>query len=382
MPFLDAEATMAKFAATQTAVIEPPAPTEALAPIEITADALKLAHLQSRETAQPVATGYGVAEVPDLRQLVVDRVNLMGKAEAAVSLGRSLKVIESWVTGKASPGIDDLQKILQRPSKREERDVINILGRIDLEDGEITVQPERPRMPVMVCMPIKGECSALIMASLFALGARYAPHLSIQAETLLVRSRNLLTDRFLRSNLPWSFWLDSDVLMPMGSDVFQRVTNPRKLGSVALSMDALPRLIGHGKPIVGGVYASRAAGGQLVIAPDLTPRDDADIELSNRIRENHEKGLHQVRWIAAGATLIHRDVFMKVREVFKDRVQVDDTEPFPFWNPQKSEGEDIAFSARVAEAGFPMFIDTELVLGHRGTTWYLPEHSAPARRLS
>lgn len=378
---IDAEATMKRFAERHAAVIDPN--PQAVTPQEITQEEIHRQHLERNETAHPTASGHGVAEVPDLRALVLDRVNLMGKAPSAVYYGKSLKVIESWIDGKTSPGLADLQKTLERPATTEDRKAINLLSHINVEEGVIMVSPERPRMPVMICMPIKGDCAALIMATMFAIGVKHAPFLNIQADTLLVRARNLLTDRFLRTDLQWSVWMDSDALAPLGSDMFGRVVGTHKLSMATLQMDFIPRLLSHGVPLVGGVYASRTPGGQLVAQPDLAPRPGTDDELvANAIREGTAKGLCKVDWIPSGACAIHRDVFLKIRQVFEDRVHPPEGEPWPYWNPVFSEGEDIAFCARAREAGFDCWLDTELVLAHKGSTWYMPSGTAPARRLS
>jgi hypothetical protein len=379
---LDAEATMAAFERKGKVVVQDDA--QVMAPLEVTLDDIARQRAVDHEANQPTAEGYAKAEVPDLKSIVLSRVELMGPAAASVYFQRPVKVVRKWIEGTAEPGLEDLTKALERPASTEDRQAtksIEVLSRFDLPNGDLAVTQSQPRTPVQILIASKGDVPLPVAVSWVALALRQAPFFRWRADTMIVRSRNLLTDDFLRTNMQWALFLDSDVIPPLGSPWFSEVTGPRKLPMQALECDLIPRLLSHNQPVVGGLYAGRAEGASLIAQPDLVPADDRDRELAESLRTGQANGLHRVKWAAAGCLLIHRDVFLKVREVCASEFNVPDNEAWPYWSPIGNEGEDLALCRRIDQCGIPIHLDGSCVLGHLGKKWFLPEHSIAPKRL-
>lgn len=385
---LDAEATMQKFIATQNrASVTPPPPENpsVVTPVEVTLEDIQFQDQEARERARPTSRGFGMADVPDLRQLVIDRVKLMGPVDAAVFFGKSLKVVRSWTEGTGYPGIKDLQQCLTRPATVQDRAAINLMSTLDIPTGDYAITQSVTRTPVQICIPVRGPVELPVAVAWVALALKQAPYFRWRADTLLVRSRNLLTQDFLSSGLPYSLWMDSDVVPPLGSPWFNEVTGGTRLGLEALNADLIPKLLAHNVDVVGGVYASRSPGQPLVIAPDLDPRGDADVDLANEIRNGTAKGLKKVRWAASGCLLISRNVFLKIQETYANRFTLHPGEPFPFWNPLPEEsfaGEDVALANKILACGYDIHLDPTCVLGHLMKSWAMPSGTAAAKRLS
>jgi hypothetical protein len=220
--------------------------------------------------------------------------------------------------------------------------------------------------------PVTMECFGVLMRN-------YQTPLVIKSETLLIRARNVIVERFLRTNAEWSFWADSDMVLPFGNAQWfkdkSKITNlrPEQYG-----FDVIKRLLSHRQDFVGAVYAARTENSQLVIQPDLDPRHQADQELANQIRKNQAHGLKDVRWLGFGCVLVHRRVF---EAIGRNDAEVRNGKA-SFFDTQGDKGEDIRFSERAAAAGFRAKLDSELVVGHLGRKCFIPEQTQPIKALA
>jgi hypothetical protein len=197
--------------------------------------------------------------------------------------------------------------------------------------------------------------------------------LIMKAETLLVRGRNIIAERFLSTKCEWSLWLDSDMIVPFGNpDWFRDKSKITNLRPEQYGFDVLKRLLGHRQDFVGGVYAARTEHSQMIIQPDIDPRTEADRQLADQIRKNQAYGLKDVGWLGFGCVLVHRRVFEAIGrtdpEIRNGKAS--------FFDTQGSKGEDIRFSERAAAAGFRARLDCELFVGHIGRKCFRPQDTA------
>jgi hypothetical protein len=164
-------------------------------------------------------------------------------------------------------------------------------------------------------------------------------------------------------------------------DWYKWVTGAQSVPDEYMAYDVLTRLMGHGKAMIGGVYASRRVHGQLVIQPEIKPRHHEDRLLCNDIRKGTARGLMGVDWIGFGCALVHREVFLEVQRRFPDLRPTSELAPWRFFQALGDEGEDEAFSNRVRGCSIPIWLDTQLVCGHVGSQVFLPEHTQAVMAL-
>jgi hypothetical protein len=213
--------------------------------------------------------------------------------------------------------------------------------------------------------PVTFECFSVLMRN-------HQMPLILKSETMLVRGRNVIAERFLRTKSEWSFWADSDMILPFGNgEWFKDKTKIAALRPEQYGFDAVKRLLGHRQDFVGAVYAARTEGSQMVIQPDLEPRNDADRQLSDLIRKNQAYGLKDVGWLGFGCVLIHRRVFEAIGRTDSDIR----SGKAGFFDTQGAKGEDVRFAERAISAGFRPKLDVELVCGHMGRKCFVPEQT-------
>lgn len=143
----------------------------------------------------------------------------------------------------------------------------------------------------------------------------------------VAKARNQLVDMFLKSNCEYLFFLDVDLGMPAYG---------------------LKQLVEHKLPVVGGLYFQRFPPHHPLICYEDVFTKDFHQYIHKR---DYKKGLVRVDATGAGALLIHRDVFKKIRKPF-------------FYDPPYSNSEDFYFCEKLKAKGIPVYVDTNIVLSH------------------
>ena len=316
----------------------------------------------------------------DLTQAILDHIFELGgeKGEECQKFyDRSQQTLLSWVRNPAIIPLGAVLKFLQRaPEVRD--DIIEVLEPHFDQNGEggTWSVPNRGRTNVMVCAPVLERPTLPFMWTLLYLAKKYELGFDVQADTMIARSRNMLAQRFLKSNALWSLWIDSDIAAPIAnSNWFRWITASTNIANESCEFDVLERLLSHRKAIVGGVYASRRYHGSLVIQPEIKPRSHEDKLLANQIRRGQGQGLAAVEWLGFGCCLVHREVFLDVQRRFPQLAPQEEFAPWRFFNVEGDEGEDEAFCQRVRACSIPIWLDTQLVCGHIGNMAFLPEHT-------
>jgi hypothetical protein len=120
---------------------------------------------------------------------------------------------------------------------------------------------------------------------------------------------------------------------------------------------------------VGGPYLKRGKEDQLCVVPLK----------EGTILVGPGGGLNEVRYLPTGCTMISREILQKVADSM-DLVRYDtNTWIYPFFMPMiRKDGDgtpmyltlDFAFSQRARDAGFKIYLDTRIILGHMGSKMY------------
>lgn len=298
--------------------------------------------------------------------------------EAQKFFDRTDQALKMWFQMPNKIPLEALTKILKHKPGVQIELAEQLEPHLAVHDGGLQSLPTRGKTNAVVCMPILGAPTLPTMWNCIYLAKKYELGFDIQSDTVIHRSRNMLAHRFLASGAQWSLWLDSDMVAPIANPEWYRwITNSQVIPDEAGRYDFLEKLLGSGKAVVGGVYASRRYMGQLVIQPEIRPRSHEDKLLCNDIRKGTARGLIEVDWIGFGCALVHREVFLEVQRRFPQLAPTQEFMPWRFFQPEGDEGEDEAFCTRVKACAIPIWLDTQLILGHVGNMCFMPEMTRP-----
>jgi len=172
---------------------------------------------------------------------------------------------------------------------------------------------------------------------------------SICGCSVVTRARNMIADEFIRS--------DCDSLMFIDADM-------------TFEPEAVLRLMAWNqtKPIVAGAYEARKAGKVYILSLE---GDESNIYMD-------PMGLVKAHRVATGFMMIQRAVFEKLRDMHPEwehkNTNSDQTASeqtlYSFFDfkvtPEGYIGEDFLFCDRAREAGFTVWVDPTIKLGHMG----------------
>jgi hypothetical protein len=323
----------------------------------------------------------------DLAQLILDHIHELGgekSEEAQAFYNRTQPTLQNWCKNPGVIPLEAINKFMQhKPGVRSIiLDELEPHFAANGDQGWTQSLPNRGKLSLMVCCPILERPTLPLMWVLLYLAKKYECGFDVQADTMITRSRNMLAHRFLKSNCTWSLWLDGDIAAPIDNpDWYKWITRAQMVPDEYMSYDVVKRIMSHGKAMVGGVYASRQNFGRLVMQPEINPRSHEDKLLCNEIRRGTARGLAAVDWLGFGCALVHREVFLEVQRRFPDLAPSAEYEPWRFFQPVASEGEDEAFSNRARALSIPLWLDTQLICGHIGAQIFLPEHTRPVMAI-
>ena len=198
---------------------------------------------------------------------------------------------------------------------------------------------------IFLALPIYRECPVDFMVKVHkALGKKHVHQVAFKmGDSLVSRARNNLTNDFLKSDCDYMLQIDSDIIF----------TN-----------ENIDRLVSHELPIIGGLYAIK---------------DNSQRWCSNALIESKpdKNGLLRVRETGTGFLLTHRDVFHAIREDHPNRIytcDMDKETKFDYWAVGVRNGrylsEDWWFCKDARDAGFEVFVDTKVIVGHMGLATY------------
>lgn len=204
--------------------------------------------------------------------------------------------------------------------------------------------------------------------------------LKVEHDTYIHKARNTLAMVFLDSGKEWSFWMDSDMIAPMGNPAWFRAKTGAKHADTFTGPAALKQLTRWGKSFVGAPYAARNGSGKLVVSGGEEQEKVSDEEkeaVETLKKRGHSNKIVKVKWIGFGCVAIHRKVFLDILEKVPE-VRAKEGHAHGFFNPTPNggpAGEDIAFCLRAAKAGHPPHMDLSVPLGHIGRVSFNTTHA-------
>lgn len=268
------------------------------------------------------------------------------------------------------------------------------------------VDPELLRENRKVCLllPFYKSVHPLTVLSLMSMIDRTRMRIILDyGDAFIAHSRNKLAAAFLKSDMEWGLMCDDDSVAPFGNaKTFNDLTG-LNLPEEFAGLNAIDRLLSHGKTLVGGLYFGRWRHGLPVYAEGRAEEVLA--------RKSPQNILKPTRWVGTGLLLIHRRVFQDIEKKFphlagnwftssehdlKQSVEealavLDDTSASAEARAIKASklmrdagakaqrhsslgvGEDVQFCHRAAQAGHTAYVDMGLVVGHVGNFCFGPK---------
>jgi len=212
---------------------------------------------------------------------------------------------------------------------------------------------------LMIGLPAYDHKVGVKMAiSLMKLGQMVMEHgINIQVNSVcgcsvVSRARNVIADQFLKSDCDHLLFIDADMTF-----------NPE---------DVLRLLAwNQNKGIVAGAYEARKEGKIYILTLDSK---NNDVVMDNM-------GLVKAKRVATGFMMIQRQVFTKLAKLHPEWLHKDNADPketlYAFFDflctPEGYVGEDFLFCQRATDAGFEVWIDPTIKLGHMGVHEYISD---------
>lgn len=339
----------------------------------------------------------------NLHQAIFDKVNDLGLKAAAIYFGRTESTMRKWQGGTMQPDLQAAQRVLDEAIAAG----LNVAAFSEPPEQGQTIPDASPKFeetitrksepaphpvePVAVLekarkfsilCPTNRDFNYAVMLSILGQWKATLPeevrkllgNLDIEPDTNVHFSRNRLATRFLESGAEWSFWMDSDIIAPIGNPAWFKRRTHTTHGDNWFATSALEKLTSRGKSIVSAVYCERNPSRKIVIQPGLEPQTEAHKDLAEQIRKGPREQVTEVQWCGFGCVAVHRQVFLDILEKVEGVKSESKDIPHEFFTQKSSgyEGEDQAFCKRAQEAGHRIYLDLSVHCGHLGKCAYLP----------
>lgn len=299
-------------------------------------------------------------QAPDVVEMVRNVISGLKREEAAEKFNVSVGTIQNWANAKAGPSAEAIQIVLNDYYDQKH---------------ELTIWEGRK---VFLLLPVYRQYEPAMIFSLLRNYAQYGAEkigMFYQEKTLISDARNILVDKFLKTNGEWAIFIDSDMILPMG-DAAMFAKFGAQLPAASQSMLFMDRIMKTDKPIIGALYFSRGPLGKAQYCEAFE-----SVQENQRAHAMINPGVKQTKWVATGAMRIHRSVFEKMREAapkeFPEIVPAGKDFPWGYFNQITSGiGEDVSFCLRAGRIGINSYVDTGLVCMHVGTQIYGPRKAA------
>lgn len=182
-------------------------------------------------------------------------------------------------------------------------------------------------------------------------------------DSMIARSRNILTHHFLKSDYEWSLWVDDDMIIPNGAPEWFRSSigkTERPIPDEFAGLIAPYSLASWDKKIVSAVYYSRHG------TPQITAGFHPGTKLMNQLPH---RSIIPVGFCGFGCVLVHRQVYEDIIKLHPELYKTGSSECqvfSTFATEGRMAGEDQSFCSRAKEAGHDTFLDLSVVAGHVG----------------
>jgi len=339
-----------------------------------------------------------------LEALVIDRCHLLGDAEAANYFGVSTALIRQWVNGSKRPSLAAVEKVFIVPEGKSE-------------------DPAWEGKEVFICLPQYKTTNPVTLLCLLGMFDRAKFGVLMDyGDAFVIRTREAIAHRFLQTGKKYSFWLDDDMICPMGNAAWYQKHSGIPLADKYAGLHTINRLRSHEKSIIGGLYFGRHPFGRAMYYEAIVDSPEGAKENAWAHGAPYDS-LRPVKWAATGCLWVERQVFLDIMDHHPHLAPTYPTEPFHFFTNASDgamtrfdliteivahatqatkddkrddalkhlgevqrlivdarndnahtahlmQGEDQTFGHRAKRAGHQSFVDMSLICGHIGSAVY------------
>ena len=193
-------------------------------------------------------------------------------------------------------------------------------------------------MKTLIAIPCMSMVHTMFMASLIQLKIEGDVQFSMTDSSLIYDARNRLGQKAVEEGFDRVLWLDSD--MTFEPDIFLK----------------LSKWLDEGYDFVSGLYFKRRQPIEPVIYSAIgTKQKDGEALPFSDWYDNYPEGIFEIAGCGFGCVMMNTNVIKEVAEKYG----------LPF-SPILGFGEDLSFCCRASQAGFKMYCDSNIKLGHLG----------------
>lgn len=240
---------------------------------------------------------------------------------------------------------------------------------------------------VMILLPVYRTFCADTHYSLFANYAKYGPEkvgMEIIKRTMIHDARNMLIDKWMKTNIPTAIMWDDDMIPPCGNAQLFNGRYGAGVSDQSAGFNSISRLMSHGsdKGIVGMLYFGRHEFGQAQCEQGFGPNAN---QFNDQARKGALSGLVKTGWVGTGGIKIERWVIEKMKSEI-DNGKWPECKPafdgswYGYFTPLGTRiGEDVSFGRRASQIGIQSYVDASLVALHVGECLYGPRNTRNAQ---
>jgi hypothetical protein len=180
---------------------------------------------------------------------------------------------------------------------------------------------------------------------------------SICGCSVVSRARNVIAHNFLKSDCDHLMFIDADMTFEPESVIRLMAWNQER-------------------PVVAGAYVARKEPKTYILSIDGSTGIDG---ATGKVTMD-EDGLVKAYRVATGFMMIRRDVFEVLRDAHPEWEHLDSNSPnrlYSFFDfkvtPEGMIGEDFLFCDRARAAGFSVWVDPTIKLGHMGVVEHMSD---------
>jgi len=252
-----------------------------------------------------------------LRNIVKLKVVELGDEKAAEFFGVSKLLVQQWRNGSKTPSLQAVERAF------EESKTQGVTERANWEGKKVVILlPAYKTFHPVTTFALLGLLERDKMGALMRHNDAFIAH-----------SRNTLADQFIQSGVEWSFWLDDDMLPSWGNAAWFNHFSGFNFPEKYAGKHVINALLSHNKSIVGATYFGRNPKGRAMYHEALLSSPESIAE-NARVHQGPLDELKPVKWCATGCLLVHRKVYLDIRDKFPNLAPAHVSEPWHYFTSQ------------------------------------------------